>query len=355
MRITLCVDALTPNLSGIGRYCFELANRLASDPRIERLQFLHGARWISRPELLLDAAPAHVRRTRLRRKIDNALLRYSIRQSLVHGPNYFLPPHAAGGVITVHDLSVFRYPETHPQERVKDFERRFTASVERAGHIITDSKTVRDELISFAGLRPGRVTTVHLGVSPNFRPRSLEECRPFLQKYHLDYRSYALCVSAFEPRKRIHELMTAWRMLPKALRQHYPLALVGAPGWQNETLIGDIETARAEGWLKMLGYVSERDLPFLYAGAALFAYPSIYEGFGLPPVEAMACGTPAIVSDRSCLPEITGGCALMVDPDDVAALSQACARGLTDDIWRTQAIDAGGVLAARLYLGALCR
>jgi glycosyltransferase involved in cell wall biosynthesis len=122
--------------------------------------------------------------------------------------------------------------------------------------------------------------------------------------------------------------------------------LVGARGWLNEGLHALIERQTARGMLVTLGQVPEADLPFLYAGARLFLYPSIYEGFGLPPIEAMASGVPVIVSDRSCLPEVTQGAAMTINPDDVDAFSEAILRGLEDDNWRREAIDHGIRVAA---------
>ncbi len=122
--------------------------------------------------------------------------------------------------------------------------------------------------------------------------------------------------------------------------------LVGAKGWANDHLHALIKGEEDRGRLIMLGFVDESDLPTLYAGACLFLYPSIYEGFGLPPIEAMACGVPAIVSNRSCLPEVTRGAAMMIDPDDIDALSAGIERALEDDIWRNAAIGAGLAVAA---------
>jgi glycosyltransferase involved in cell wall biosynthesis len=131
-----------------------------------------------------------------------------------------------------------------------------------------------------------------------------------------------------------------------AVRQAYPLVLVGGHGWLSDALQVQIAQGLAQGWVKPLGYVPEPDLPLLYAGAALFVYPSTYEGFGLPAIEAMACGVPVVVSNQSCMPEVTQGAALMVDPDDTAAFAATLEQGLTDNAWRAGAIAAGLAVAA---------
>jgi alpha-1,3-rhamnosyl/mannosyltransferase len=153
--------------------------------------------------------------------------------------------------------------------------------------------------------------------------------------------SYALCVSTLEPRKKIAELIGAWSRLAAADREATPLVLAGAKGWLNETLHHSIREAAAEGWLKHLGFVPESALAALYAGARLFLYPSIYEGFGLPPLEAMASGTPVLVADRSCLPEVCGDAAGYVDPDDTEAFTAAIDSALTDSQWRESAREKG--------------
>lgn len=276
-----------------------------------------------------------------------------LRSTLVHGPNYFLPPESEAGLITVHDLSVFRYPETHPASRLLSFERQFASSLERALHVITDSETVRGEVIDTFSVRPEYVTAVPLGVGPSFHPMEPDQIAATLGKWNLRPGEYGLSVSAFEPRKKIAELIRAWRALPSGLRSSYPLVLAGAAGWLNGQLTEDISVAESQGWLKFLGYVREAELPHLYAGARLFVYPSIYEGFGLPPIEAMATGTPVIVADRSCLPEICGDAARYIDPDDVAAFSFAIEQSLCDDQWRS-ATRSRGIARADLYQWGRC-
>ena len=123
--------------------------------------------------------------------------------------------------------------------------------------------------------------------------------------------------------------------------------IAGSAGWQNSTLLGQIEEGLGEGWLKYLGFVSDTSLPLLYSGARLFAYPSRYEGFGLPPLEAMASGVPTLVAGNTCLAEVAGDAAMVIDPEDAKGFSAAIARALEDEAWREQAIVAGLRQAAR--------
>lgn len=364
LKLILSVEALEPRLSGIGRYSWELASRIGAAADVDTLRFYRNGKWIDDPATLLrppvpmpmdrwSKARRWVRRKSRPALARNAYARWIGRSHLFHGPNYFLPEWVEGGVITVHDLSIFRYPETHPEERLRYFDRQFGASLARAAHIITDSETTRREVIGHLTLSPDRVTAIHLGVSPAFRPMAGAQAAPALARYALTPGGYALCVSTVEPRKRIAELLQAWSLLPPAVRRRWPLMVTGGAGWLSDAVRAMMDRGAREGWVRYLGFVPEEDLPALYAGAALFVYPSIYEGFGLPPAEAMASGVPVVVANASCLPEITGGAAMLVEPGDIAGFARHLEQALTDDPWRRQA-RARGLEVAGAYCWDRC-
>lgn len=349
MKIVLSVDAIKPLLTGIGRYTWELAQQLPLQPGIERVRYHKGGQWLDNPATLLGESqggrgpkafkwPSWVRRL---------YWSHAFRGQIYHGTNYFLPPQVECGVVTVHDLSVLKYPETHPVKRVKDFERYFRSTLERASYLITDSETTRQEVIANLAWPAARVSAVPLGVSAAFHPRDEDVLMPHLQRLGVMPGRYALCVSTIEPRKRLDALLIAYSRLPASLLEVYPLILVGSDGWQNEHLHDLITRGQREGWLRYWGFVPENDLPALYAGARLFVYLSMYEGFGLPVAEAMTSGIPLVASNRSCLPEITGGAAQLVDPDDMDLLPQVLEAALLDTTWRTHAIEKGLEIAAR--------
>lgn len=351
MKLVLSVEALAPGLTGIGRYTWELAQGLPGHAGLRDVRFYRAGRWIDDLGKLVQApdtcakpgARSLFKQPRWAR--EWGVLR-ACRGNVFHGPNFFVPACADKGVITVHDLSVFKFPETHPAERVRQFERDFSRSVAQSVHVITDSQTTRAEVMAFTGLAASRVTAVPLGVSAAYAPRLDHEIAARLRTYGLAFRSYALCVSTLEPRKKIEQLLDAWVQLPADLKRVFPLMLVGSRGWLSESLQEKIRRGTAQGWVRYLGYVPECDLPALYAGAAVFIYPSTYEGFGLPPIEAMACGVPVVVSGQSCLPEITQGAALTAEPDDIADFAAALEISLTDETWRLHATTAGLAVAA---------
>ena len=353
VKIVLSVDALSPAMSGIGRYTWELVQRLGAQDDGVRLRCYRAGRWVGDPASLLrapvaPAASSAPKRTRLRapRLLQRLYWRQTFKTSVFHAPNYFLPPAVDGGVITVHDLSVLRFPQMHPQERVRQFDAQFRGSLARAAHLITDSQTVRDEIVDLLAWPADRVTAVHLAASPGFAPQPAAALRAPLAAFGLVPGGYTLSVATIEPRKRIDALLAAYRMLPEALRNASPLVLVGGPGWRSEGLLEDIARAQREGWLRYLRFVCDADLRALYAGASLFAWLSIYEGFGLPMVEAMASGVPVMAANRSCMPEVLNGAGLLVDPDDTQAVAAQLERALGDIPWRAAARARGLAVAA---------
>ncbi len=369
MKLILSVDAIVPPLTGIGRYAFELASRLAQHPNIELVRFYSNRRWVHdllergalplapvSPRSLLRRVPSFVFRKTvpliLRRKLDDVAERLAERQLLwmhrdhvYHSPNYFLPPVSGYGVATIHDLSTIKYPHTHPPERLKQFEKNLSNTLRRASYLITDSQAIRQEVIEHFSWPPEKIFSVPLGVAPCYKPGVDAGTLSILRQYELKAGEYALCVSTLEPRKNIDLLLRAYQQLPHNLVQRYPLILAGSKGWLSESLMDAITDGQRAGWVRYLGYVPERDLPAIFAGTRAFLFPSSYEGFGLPVLEAMASGVPVLTSDRSCLPEVSGGAALLVNPEDMDALRLGIEKVLVDDSWRDQARAHGLVVA----------
>lgn len=363
MQVILGSDAIQAPLTGIGRYTYELARGLSVNPLITRLRYFSLGRWLDASELDRLATPdpkfslSLAGQPSLRHLLAGNQLAVQIFQtftpsffawrlrkeatSLFHSPNYFLPPFRGLSIATIHDLSHVCLPQFHPAARVDYLNRALPATFRQADFLITDAESVRQEIMHHFGWPTEQIAAVPLGVAPIFHPRTAADLMPTLQRYHLKADAYTLFVGTIEPRKNLERLLCAYELMPARLRQRWPLVLAGARGWQSGALHDRIGKAAASGWLRYLEFVPQNDLPFLYAGARLFAYPSLYEGFGLPPLEAMASGVPVVTSNVSSLPEVVGGAALTVDPHDVSALSGALARGLEDDGWRALAVGWG--------------
>jgi glycosyltransferase involved in cell wall biosynthesis len=341
IRVAFNGTALLSPLTGVGQYAKCLAERLISNEFLD-LHFFYAATWsrhiITEPvreigaikELIKKCVPQPYRVSRALQQWRFGLGTRRLRPHLYHEPN-FLPFRFDGPtVITAHDLSWIRYPETHPRERVAVMNKLFPRSLEWASHILTDAAYVRKEIIQEFGVKPERITAVPLGARLIFRPRSQAECAVTLDEHDLSYRRYVLCVGTLEPRKNLELAIRAYAALPPAFRERYPLVTVGMKGWLTSKLESVMQPLVASGELRPLGYTSDESLASLYAGAMVLVYPSLYEGFGLPPLEAMASGTPVIVSNRSTLPEVVGDAGVIIDAEDELGLRQTLLRLIED-------------------------
>jgi alpha-1,3-rhamnosyl/mannosyltransferase len=354
MKLVLAVDALVPPLTGIGRYVLELATHYQNTRHeFDAMRFFFADRWVDDPAELLQpvgsGGPGKKRKRRVFRapkRWQQWRLRREMHGHLFHSPNYFLPQSVESGIVTVHDLSVFKYPETHPVARIKHFESSFSSTLERAAHVITDSEATRREVIDYFGWSPECVTAIALGVQASFCQREASEISTALNQHGLVHGGYSLCVSTLEPRKRIDRLLAAYLDLPARVRVRFPLVLAGSAGWLNDRLREQIAQGEREGWLRYMGFVDESFLPALYSGARAFLYPSVYEGFGLPVLEAMASGVPTLTSNSSSLPEVARGSAWLVEPDNHELLRDGIEQVLCDDAWRQAAV-AQGLRVAR--------
>ena len=240
-----------------------------------------------------------------------------LKVDLIHCPNFFCMGNKnIPEFITVHDISCFKHPETHPYIRVKIFNTLLPDSLEKSRHILTVSEFSKNELVSYFGVDPNKITVTYNGLPPQFGFMEPQDTTTTLQFYGLTYKKYFLYVGTIEPRKNLEILLDAYQLLPETIKQHYKLVIAGTLGWKFEGFIEKAKNLLNNNYLLMPGYVSEQQLPHLMSGACSFLYPSIYEGFGIPPLEAMASHTPVITSNQTSLPEVVGNAGILLPPDD---------------------------------------
>ncbi len=267
---------------------------------------------------------------------------------LVHGMAYALPLLGpAPGVVTVHDLSFRLYPGAFNRANRLYLSAITRASVRRARAVIADSANTAHDLTRLLGVPPEKVVAIPLGVDARYAPPSPQQVTEFRRRQGLPDR-FILYVGTLEPRKNLPVLVRAYAQLRHADPAAPKLVLAGGAGWRYAPLFGLVEELGLKDSIVFPGYVPQADLPLWYAAAEVLAYPSLYEGFGLPPLEAMACGTPVVTSTASSLPEVVGDAGLMVSPDDPAALAHALHRLLTEADLRAE-MRARGLARARQF------
>lgn len=261
---------------------------------------------------------------------------------IFHSPDFVLPPvRRARTMLTVHDLSFIRYPECTDAGLRAYLNQVVPRSVQRADLVLADSHSTKDDLVELLGVEPKKIEVVYPGVEERFCPIEdralLEEVR---KRYNLPPR-FILGLGTLQPRKNFTRLIEAFADLRSfdVAQDRFAicdlhLVIAGGKGWLYEKIFAAVEQLGLEERVTFPGFVADEDLPALYNLADLFVFPSLYEGFGLPPLEAMACGTPVITSHASSLPEVVGEAGLMVEATDVEALAQAMQRVLEDNALR---------------------
>ena len=368
LRVGLNTSALASPRTGIGNYIVHLAAALAARDDVE-LHAFDGAHWHTGTALPAEG-PRAPGRSRLRALVKPFVpFKRELRQlvqrqrfargaralslDVYHEPNYVPLPGPLPVVTTVHDLSWIRYPHTHPADRVRWLEAAMPRVIERAAAIVVDSEFTRREVMETFACAADRLHVAHLGVAPEFRPRSREETHGVLGPMGLVHGQYVLSVGTIEPRKNVEHVVEAHARLPPALRARHPLVVAGARGWRAGEIENRLRSLDASRVLRFLGAVDHDALVNLYAGAVAFVFPSFYEGFGLPPLEAMASGVPVLASNRSSVPEVCGDACVPIDPDAPDATSRQLASVL-DDPARGAELGRRGVARARAFTWSAC-
>ncbi len=360
MRIGIDYTAAIHQQAGIGRYTRGLVEALAKlDSKHEYVLFVAGGKsptpdfGFKMPDnfqvkrIPLSDRFLTITWHRLRLPLPVDLFTGPV--DIFHSPDYVLPPLRQGRkVVTIHDLSFFRYPEGSEPSLRQYLCRAVPDAVRRADLVLADSENTMQDIIELLGVAPGKVEVLYPGVDKRFSPLEDDELlRRVRHLYGLPI-AFILSLSTLEPRKNLIFLLDAYAALRATGDVTHKLVIVGEKGWLYEGIFRRVKELCLEREVIFLGFVADENLPALYNLAEVFVFPSLYEGFGLPPLEAMACGTPVITSQGSSLPEVVGEAGLMVSSEDTEALTQAM-RKVLDDPAQREDLAKKGVRRAREF------
>jgi glycosyltransferase involved in cell wall biosynthesis len=357
MKIAIDAILLLSPLTGVGNYAYQIAKALQSIDPVNEYTYFYG--FYSSNLISPEERPDNF--SRLKETVRKIPFLGTLAKNLRDVANYFssrtfdlyFEPHfiplripAKHTVVTVPDFSFSRFPEWHSQDKVRYFQKHFWKKIDQAERIILISDFIREEASQLFRFPADRLTTIHLGFDPDiFRVYPPQDLLPVRRKYHLP-ENFMLFVGSIEPRKNLRSLLRAYMELEEPVRKEFKIVLVGFEGWKNEEIMSLL--GKLEPDVLYLGYVPDNELGKFYNLASLFVYPSFYEGFCLPPLEAMACGCPVIVSNAASLPEVCGEAAFYVDPNDIGSIARGMDRVLKDETLRKSMI-AKGLERSRLF------
>ncbi len=321
MRVGIIHYGLDRQIGGIGRYTTELAGALAGQGAS-----VHPLWAGARPPGHSGASLRGGYRLPGLLTMGQAQIAAVARQltlDVVHDPTGAMPLllTSAARVVTIHDAIPYVFPHTSTRLDRFIYHRWLPVAVRAAGAVITDSRSAREDIMTHLPVSAERVTATPLAADRRFRPLDATEFGPVLRRYGVA-QPYILYVGALEPRKNLPRLLEAYARLRRRSAR-WRLVIVGARKWRSSPIFDAVQALALEPHLIFTGFVEDEHLPALYAGADLFAFPSLYEGFGLPVLEAMACGAPVVTSNTSSLPEVAGEAAVLVDPTNIEQIAEA--------------------------------
>ena len=350
MRVTIDAVPLLVRSAGVKNYLYYWTRHLSQESRgveIRLFPFLGEPPRLDHEDSVVNPIATYARLGLLflLNRIPNDVVGWTDPAiDLFHTCKLLHPPRRAKLTATVHDLTCWLMPEMHPPGNVAA-DQAFTERIlQRADGLIAVSEATRSDAVRLLKLPPEKIRVIHHGIADMFFRVTTSDADAVRSRLGL-HRPYLLFVGTIEPRKNIDLLLDAYQGLPPSVREEFELVLAGPAGWAQDATMARLR--QSSPGIRYLGYVAEHDLAGLFAGAAAFVYPSLYEGFGFPVAQAMAAGTPVITSAVSALPEIAGGAAILVDPRSATELRDAMRNLLTSPSRRAQLIELGRSNAQR--------
>jgi glycosyltransferase involved in cell wall biosynthesis len=351
MRILLDARTVGREFSGVGNYVQELVRAFSRvDVDHEYLLGVHGPSVVLRDAPLdgrfrfVDLPFSHESHPLGDLWEEFVLPRRARREhvDVLHGPAFLVPTRVTGvpTVVTIHDLVAFTHPETVPWKYALYMRRLIRRAVRAADRVIAVSEHVRADLERRLRVPERKLVAIPHGVSDEFRPAGEADVARVRERFGLR-RPYVLFVGNLEPRKNLPGLLRAFRAVRDRMPEPIDLVVSGKIAWKSGALLTELRAEDLAGSVHLTGYVRSADLPALYTGASVFAFPSFWEGFGFPVLEAMSCGTPVVTSNVSSLPGVAGDAALLVDPRDTDAIAEAIALVLADHAMRDELVRRG--------------
>ncbi len=335
------VSILSP-FTGIGKYTYEISKELREEREFEwYYNYGYHSKKLYSPDnnskngsfakKLKKIMTSNPYTKYLSREFFTQLTKVFTRSyDLYWQPNFIPNPNikAKKLITTIHDFSFYLYPQWQPAERVKYFNKRIWREAIKSDFLITGSNFSKAEIIEYFNYPEERIEVINHGIDHSiYKIYKEEELKELKIKYNLP-KNYILFVGSIEPRKNLINLLFAYQKLPKEIKREIPLLLCGFKGWNNREIMNLIEKERK--YIRYLGYLTDIELAGIYNLATIFIYPSLYEGFGIPPLEAFACGTPVISSNVSSLPEACGESALFINPNSPEDIKEKIIQLLED-------------------------
>jgi glycosyltransferase involved in cell wall biosynthesis len=364
VRIGIDVSLVPGQTAGGGQYAYQLTRALAGIDHVNSYRLYPVFYYIVHPDFRGADLPVGANMRVAHQSLPPAIVRWLWRQDrsedfkerllggvdVVHSTTFCAPRFRRGQkrlVVTIYDLSFVTYPEFHLPANVEHCLRGTKLAIDRADALIAISESTRRELIDEMGAPPERIVVTPLAAEPGLhRVNDLTRLDAVRRRYQLPER-FILFLGALEPRKNLPRLLEAFAALAPALQREFPLVVAGAQGWLNDSVHEQVRKLGLGERVFFPGYIDQGDIAALYSMATVFAYPSLWEGFGLPVLEAMACGAPVLTSNVSSLPEVAGDAAVLVPPTDVDAIAASLGRLLDDDAFRADLSARGRQRAAQ--------